>query len=123
MIIVPFTSSGQIDTVETINEYGWKEIKVYKNNRLEGMWKMWDVDGQLRFESNVTYGNEKGYQKWYHKNGRIWLEGSCVGEQKEGPWKMYFENGMLDIEIVYKNGQIISKTCWDMNTNEIECEQ
>lgn len=122
LLLFPLVVSGQIDTVETIDENGWKEMKIYKNGRLEGMWKKWDVDGQLRFESNVTYGNDIGYETWYHKNGRKWLEGYYIGEQKDGPWKMYYENGQLDVEIIHKNGQIISKKCWDQSGELIECD-
>ena len=65
LLLFPLIISGQTNTVETIDENGWKEMKIYKNGRLEGIWKKWDIDGQLRFESNVTYGNDTGYENLY----------------------------------------------------------
>ncbi len=123
LMIIPIIGFGQIDTVETIDKYGWKEMKIYKDGRLEGMWKKWDSNGQLRFESDVTYGKRVGWEKWFYKNGQIWVEGHYLGRQKNGPWKMYYENGQLDMELHHKNGQIISKKCWDEDGNKIECEE
>ena len=123
LLCLPMIGFGQIDTVETINKYGWKEMKIYKNGRVEGIWKKWDENGQLRFESDVTYGEKKGWENWFYKNGQIWLEGFYMGEQKDGIWKMYFENGQLDVEIHYNNGKIISRKCWDEDGKEIKCEE
>ena len=42
--------------------------------------------------------------------------------KQTGSIKEYHENGQLRSEGNYKDGLVISKTCWDENGNEIECE-
>ena len=36
--------------------------------------------------------------------------------------KGYYENGQLEWEGNYKDGELISKKCWDKNGKEIDCE-
>ena len=36
--------------------------------------------------------------------------------------KVFYENGQLEYEGNYKDGELISEKCWDENGKEIECE-
>jgi len=49
-------------------------------------------------------GNREGPWKIYHDNGQLKGEGSYVDDKQEGLWKHYHENGQLDVEGYMKNG-------------------
>ena len=49
--------------------------------------------------------------------------------KKHGAMKMWYNNGQLQKESIYRNGEVMTysyglrhEKCWDNNGNEIECK-
>ena len=61
------------------------------------------------------------YVKKYYENGKLSTKGHCKDDKLEGPLKIYYENGKLKAEAIFKNGELVSEKCWDIDSNEIEC--
>jgi antitoxin component YwqK of YwqJK toxin-antitoxin module len=52
-------------------------------------------------------GDENGYWKWYHENGKLYKEGKYNHGSKDGVWKTYHENGKINKESTYLSGAAI----------------
>ena len=86
-------------TVFSLYENGNKEYEgTSKYGRLEGLYIEWYENGNKRGEWNWKDGGWDGLQRHWHENGQLWFE------------------------INSKNGEEISKKCWDENGNEKECK-
>lgn len=94
----------------------------YKDGKLDGLYKSYYENGNLKREENYKDGELDGIAKWYHENGNIGEEKNYKNGKLDGGWKIYYENGNLkregivnngkDIGIVkryYKNGKIYSE--------------
>jgi len=87
-----------------------KSEKIYKNNKLNGIYKTYNSDGNLSSEGNYKEGKKEGLWKSYHKNGQLESERNYKDGKKEGDWKIYDENGELkeeelDIEKILDSGK------------------
>jgi len=80
----------------------------------DGVYKRFHESGFLKEEITYKDGQRNGPFKTYHYTGEIWEEGSyCdnnIFESLDGPYKMYYENGQLQLETVYKNSKEIGPT-------------
>ena len=71
-------------------------IVSYKNGMLDGTWKTFYVNGQLKNLTIYLYGKKNGIELWYHSNGK------------------------KQSEVLYENNKIISKMLrWDEQGNPI----
>ena len=74
--------------------------------RMEGPWKEYHPNGQLK--SQGEYLNSKRIGEWvfYYPNGKIEQKGKYDKKGKaQGPWKWYYESGNLWREETYRNDQ------------------
>ena len=101
----------------------------YNNNgELEGEWKFYDSDGNLKKIVNYTNGAMNGKYELYYSNGQVSQKGNnkngnvdgkvdyyystgaknaiinFVNDKKEGDEEVYFHNGKLHWKGLYKNG-------------------
>ncbi len=75
---------------------------------MDGMWKSYYNDGELRFKCNYTQGNPDGPQFYYYDNGRLKeLQFYNMGI-REKIWKKYDEEGNQLLTIGYKNDAEVS---------------
>ncbi len=120
-IIVPFLFYGQ----ELLNT---KVNEVDSEGRKQGFWKVYDVNGKLKFKGNfkddipfgefiyyypgeqikaVSYIFNNGKEsrtKIYHKNGILIAEGKYLNRKKDSIWHYYSDfDGVLLSEDVYKD--------------------
>lgn len=98
-------------------------------------------NGKPRNIIEYKNGIEGGVLKLFYENGYLWVDGFEFEGLPDGLTKMYKENGLLNNEITFDNGNPIKskwyydngkvkreedekglKKCWDENGNEIECE-
>jgi antitoxin component YwqK of YwqJK toxin-antitoxin module len=117
----------------------------YKNGMKNGLSRRWDVNGNLWYECNFKDGLRTGIERewqngqvmnelnfingakhglcrgWY-RNNQLSDEGYYKDNWEYGLWKYWYENGQLKAEENYEEGSLISKTCWDEDGNEIECD-
>ncbi len=115
------------------NENGpLKESYFIKDGKLQGEWKRYYENGQLRlfmvnlidgqaegearhyYESgkleaiyNFVKGVGHGEAQEYHENGQLSLIGSVVNRKKENEWKYFDESGRLTKTEIYKNDELI----------------
>jgi len=95
----------------------------YKDGeRADGISKSWFSNGQLKQEFNWKDGRRNGlFTEWYETGEKL-SEGTWKGTIRDGVWTYWYENGQKKRERTYKDGEIISKKCWDNDGIEKECE-
>ena len=78
---------------------GWLlNIFIFSNgDRYEGDWKEDDFGGK----GTYTYSSGD------------WYAGSYKNGKEDGLWKSYYENGQLESELIYKDGEIISTELYE----------
>ena len=123
LLCLPFIGFGQIHYIEEFHENGKLSIRYgIKDYKFEGPFKSYYKNGQLKAEGMNKNDNREGFWKFYHENGKLDGEGNFNNDKKEGLWKYYHENGQLAGKVDLKDGQIISKKCWDENGDKTECK-
>jgi len=80
-----------------------KKEETYKDNKLDGLQKNYNEDGQLRSSRNWEDGIVQGLVKLYYENGQLEEVGRIrsdeIGREYHiGLWKTYHENGQLKSE-------------------------
>ena len=66
------------------------------NGKLNGPFKLYYENGQLKQEGSFKDNKEDGFCNFYYENGKLKREGKLgINEKEEGLWKYYHENGKL----------------------------
>jgi len=93
-----------------------KQIKTWKDGKPDGLVTTWYENGEK--EDEGTYKNSilTGlYTTWY-RNGQKQYEGysdnSSVHNQDNGLATTWYENGKKKSEVIYKDGEVISRKRW-----------
>ena len=114
-------------------EYGFEG-----HSELSGLSREWYEDGQLKSEGNYNDDEFDGLEREWYENGQLKLErewnwkyydsNNDFGEEDtdgyselNGLSREWYENGQLESESNYKDGNLITKRCWDTNGNLIKC--
>ena len=71
---------------EIRGEEGYEEEGVYKNNRKEGVWRLFSLHGDLSAIENYKWGNRDGKQLYYNMLGELVLEASYRAFNPEFPY-------------------------------------
>ena len=80
-----------------------KQIRTYKDGKLDGLWIYWYVSGQKKFERNFKDGKRDGdFIKWNDDLGEAWI--------KRGAG-----NGRKKVKQTWKDGKLIDKSNWEWN--------
>jgi len=95
----------------------------YRNGKRDGLWTSWKENGKKR--QNQYFKNEDGIQEiqwtWWHENGQMAQRWDEVNGKTIGKLIEWYEDGQKKRELAYKDGELISKQCWDENSNECVC--
>ena len=95
----------------------------YIDDKLDGEFKSYYIDGSLRGSGKFSKGLPIGVIRFYYENGILkneeFFSDSFENHQGELLQKWYYENGQLRKER-YNEDRETSK-CWDEDGNEIEC--
>ena len=67
----------------------------FKNGELEGFWKYYYKDGQLRNKVNYKNGKKDGLWETYYENGQLKTKGNYKEGIREVPMEYYDEDGKL----------------------------
>lgn len=94
----------------------------YKVGKYEGLVRSWFENGQLSQEENYKNGLQDGLMRWWYESGKLYFEGNYIEDKHDGLSRRWHENGQKDREWIYKDGELISETCWDENGNLIKCQ-
>lgn len=81
-----------------------------KNGQLEGVFKLWNAQGQLVEESDYKNNMLDGVQKSFYSNGTVKTEISYVNGKKNGPTKNWYQDGKQSSETEYKDNKVIGST-------------
>lgn len=81
----------------------------YVDGKIEGVYKEYYEDGTLAGIENYKNDLFQGESKSYHKNEELKHIGRNVNGKQEGTWKYYYDNGSLGVQVVFKNGEVVSE--------------
>ena len=100
--------NGQLDGIyREYYENGQLKLEcTYKNGQLEGIAKEYYKNNQLSCEYNFRDGKLDGLCKEYYESGKIKEEYYCKNGEFEGTYKKYYTNGKEKSEYNYKNGKL-----------------
>ena len=100
--------NGQLDGIyREYYENGQLKLEcTYKNGQLEGIAKEYYKNNQLSCEYNFRDGKLDGLCKEYYESGKIKEEYYCKDGKFEGTYKKYYTNGKEKSEYNYKNGKL-----------------
>ena len=80
------------------------------------------------YREGIANGKSTHWEDWLHGSGSNWiLQGNFINGKKQGEW-LSFQHGesilsrKLKSKKTYDKGILISKECWDVTGNKIECE-
>ena len=93
----------------TFYDNGQKQYDIeYKNNKIDGLARYWDIDGNLVNE--VNYVNNKFHGKWidYYSNGNILHIINYHYGQKHGEEIWYYLSGNIKSKVLYEYDNVIS---------------
>src|SRR6185312_12129852 len=108
-----YFKNGNIKYVDSVGE---SRSKGYAKNETQ---KEYYENGNLKNETNFSYGNIIGVKKKYYENGVLYIETPYINGERNGTIKMYYKNGKLKSETIYTdNTPGISKS-YDETGNEI----
>ncbi len=79
-------------------------------------------NGQLIEESHWKNGTLNGVKKTWYENGQIEYEETYQHGAINGLGRHWYENGQLRAKGNFKDGMLISQTCWDEDGNEFDCD-
>jgi hypothetical protein len=91
---------------EVRGEPGYEEEGVYKNNRKEGVWRLYSLQGDLIGLENYKWGNKCGTCQYYGINGSLIREESWIALN---PDKLYDTLAIEDIDHPDKYKTVILK--------------
>ncbi len=89
-----------VSVAELRGEPGYEEEGIYKNDKKEGVWRRYSLQGDLLAIENYKYGGKDGLQQYYSFLGAL---------QKEEEWHAYNPDAPYDTIPIYgvDNNQII----------------
>ena len=149
ILTIPFIGFGQTDTIKNYHENGQlHRIGIFKDGKMEGLWKYYYKDGFLEKSRNYKNGlfnglwtnysrnenNELEIDESIYINGRregIWKyyvnntlikEGYLKNKMRQRIWKYYHDNGQLKKETKWKDNEEIYSRYWDEKGKEIDQE-
>lgn len=112
----PFNGKG-------VGYYGngqlWKEMK-FKDGRITGLAKEWDLQGNLITEAEYKMGVRYGRETQYFENGKKQLEVYYQNGKATGTVTEWYENGQMMSRGEVLNGQYLGKHTWFYPTGEKE---
>ena len=79
----------------------------FKNGKLEGLEEVYHTNGQLQYRGNYIDGEMDGLRESYWENGQEFSKYEYVGgEEKDGTYENFYEDGSLWYKTTYLNGRI-----------------
>ena len=83
-------------------------VKSYKDGLLDGKTTSWHINKKLATEGQYENDKSVGIWKHYDQSGQLIEDEMLVASGKNGLNRVYFDNGKVFSEIIYKNSRITS---------------
>jgi antitoxin component YwqK of YwqJK toxin-antitoxin module len=105
-------------------ENGKVEEGEYKDDRKEGFWIKYHLDGKTpKLKGEYSFNRPKGHYVKYHENGKVKEMGTFERDMYQDTLKRYHENGQLEYEAFYNgSGQEEGKVTYYYANGQIEFE-
>ena len=81
----------------------------YLNNKRNGMYKTYYLNGVVSYEADYVAGKTNGKSSSYYPNGKVSTTGNYHNGWRDGEWNTYDVNGKIRSTMLYKD-RILSKT-------------
>ncbi len=115
-LLTEFDKQGNIitqgDYIEGKKEGKWvyyvgdsKDEIEYSDGLMNGWYRSFYPDGEIRYEGKYVDDNPNGEHTWYWDNRKIKQKGKYVMGRKNGDWKKFDSNGIPLIIISYTGGR------------------
>ena len=82
-----------------------KDVIEYSDGFMNGWYRSYFPDGDLRYEGKYVDDNPNGEHIWYWENKKLRQQGVYVMGRKNGDWKKWDKEGVLQILISYTGGR------------------
>lgn len=80
----------------------------------------YDLDSTLVMQGFYSnYGTKEGGFFFYYPSGKLQAQGSFKKNLRDGLWKYYFENGNIEKEVVFTDGEFSPVNVYDLSGNKI----
>jgi len=80
---------------------------MYKQQQRHGQWKFYSYyDQSLKAIENYEGGIKQGMSVSYYPTGQTAQELKWNNGIKDGAWKQYFDNGIIKLQAIFKNGKL-----------------
>ncbi len=83
-----------------------KQLKTFKDGKLDGLRKVWYENGQLMQEGTFKNGKIEGTRSLWFDTGELKAEGTYKDGNLDGYKKQWYKNGQLKSETNYKQGKL-----------------
>ena len=77
----------------------------FKNGKIEGIWRVYNKNGQLTHKTEYKDGKKHGFDKVYYENGKLNTQLNYKNGNLHGLVKVFFENGQLMLKGYYEDGK------------------
>lgn len=77
----------------------------YKESLQDGEWKFYLEKGNLQSIVNYKDGELNGLKEDYYENGNLWTRQEFKNNIQDGVYELYYENGTPQLKAVIKNSQ------------------
>ena len=88
---------------------GMRDETTYKHGKMDGPYRSYWKNGNLRLEINYKNDKADGIIRIYHDNGNIAQEHGKKNGKDDGIWNYYDDNGKLIAQNAYKDGLLLGK--------------
>ena len=78
---------------------------IIKNGKRTGTWTAYHTNGNIYSENKYKKGILNGKTAAYYPNGNVQYMGLYINNKKDDSWFFYLEDGTLDKEILFKDGE------------------
>jgi len=81
----------------------------YKDNKKDGIWKFYNVNGGLNYKGPYKDGLKDGIWEYYFWNGNLSFKGLYKNDLRDGIWEYYTISGNLLKKELYDNDRLVKQ--------------
>ena len=117
----PIAVNGKMTCIQYYEDGTKEHERPVLNGEHHGTWVRWRQDGTKASETELRHSKFHGKKTSYYANGQIRQTAYYIQDKKQGLVTNFHPNGQKKSEAQYKEGQLLSQTCWDEKGQTIDC--
>jgi hypothetical protein len=110
-LLILFLSCTQVKK-EYFDDGKVKIIAQYKDNKINGLYKVYYKDGSKKIISQYSVGKLNGFKIVYYPNGNIKWYCTYKNDKENGTFKKYFQNNKISSIAQFRDGLQNGYTCY-----------